>query len=121
MRTIPCPFMRTPSGFAAKSFLLGVQIALAPWAAVLTGVVVFVALGGGSILNPEKTGWLMGGDPATQFIGWHFFRHSPVLQVPLGANPNYGMEIGSSVVFSDSLPLLALLFKPFSSLLRHPV
>jgi len=88
------------------------------WLAMLNGVTIFFALTRGSILDPRNTDWLLrASDPATSFLGWRFFRQSPVFQAPFGANPNYGMEIGSSVVFSDSIPLLAFLFKPFASLL----
>lgn len=50
-------------------------------------------------------------DPPTYQLGWEFFRHTPWVQFPLGANPDYGMALGSSIVFSDSLPLFALPFK----------
>ena len=50
------------------------------------------------------------------YLGWLFFRDA-AWHLPLGANPAYGLPLGSSVVYSDSIPLLALAFKPFSSLL----
>jgi len=70
-----------------------------------------------AILDPRNFAWLMKADPATHFLGWQFFRTSPVFQWPYGANPNYGMEIGSSIVYTDSIPLLACLFKLISSYL----
>jgi hypothetical protein len=85
--------------------------------ALLLGSVAFWLVTGGRILNPRNVDWLMVGDPATQWLGWQFFRHSPLLQWPLGANPDYGSDIGSSVVFTDSIPLLAFFFKPFSGIL----
>jgi putative flippase GtrA len=88
------------------------------WLAVLNGMVMFLATTRGAILDPRNTDWLMRSpDPATSFLGWRFFRQSAVFQLPFGANPGYGMEMGSSVVFTDSIPLLALLFKPFTGLL----
>lgn len=90
------------------------------WPAVVLGMVAFFAITGGKILDPTRTAWLMNGDPTTAWLGWEFFRQAPLLQWPLGANPNYGLAIGSSIVFSDSIPLLALLFKPFSALLPTP-
>ena len=39
---------------------------------------------------------------------------------PLGLNPNYGIEISSSIVYSDSIPLLAILLKPLSPFLTEP-
>lgn len=88
-----------------------------PWLAACNGIVMFFAITRGAILDPRNTAWLMPGDPGTSFLGWQFFRRAPVLQIPFGANPAYGMEIGSSVVFTDSIPLLAFLFKPLASVL----
>ena len=88
------------------------------WFSALTGAVAFLALTGGAILNPARVDWLLvHPDTATTYLGWEFFRQAPLLQWPYGANPAYGLEIGSSVVYSDSVPLLALALKPFSPLL----
>jgi hypothetical protein len=87
---------------------------LEPWPAMMVGIVAFVIITGGQILWPKYTDWLMVGDMGQHFLGWQFFRNSPLLQWPIGANPNFGLDIGSSVVFTDSLPLFALVFKPFN-------
>lgn len=89
------------------------------WIPILLGVTLFLALGGLSVLLPSSIGWLMRGlwDPPSNLLGWEFFRETPLLQFPLGANPRYGMEMGSSIVFSDSLPLFALPFKLLGPLL----
>jgi len=88
--------------------------------AALIGVALFFLYCDPRILDPGQVGWLMSGDPAQQFLGWEFFRHSPLLQFPLGANPHFGTIQNSSIVFTDSLPLLALLLKPLRSLLPEP-
>lgn len=88
-----------------------------PLAPLVVGLIAFIAITGGGILWPQNVDWLMNGDPATHWLGWQFFRHTPLLQWPMGANQPYGMEIGSSIVFSDSIPIMALIFKPFSALL----
>lgn len=84
------------------------------WLSILAGLFAFVVITGGTILMPEYVDWLMAGDPAANFLGWQFFRYSPMLQFPLGANPSYGTDLGNSIVYTDSIPLLALLFKPFN-------
>jgi len=89
-------------------------------AVVCVGVAAFLLAADTAILDPRNTAWLMKGDPATHFLGWEFFRRAPLVQWPIGANPYYGMEMSSSVVFTDSIPLLALLFKPFSPWLTTP-
>lgn len=97
---------------------LSVSELIEPFYPILLGFIVFLFITKGTILNPTYVDWLMqDGDSTQHWLGWQFFRHSPLLQWPLGANPNYGMEIGSSIVFSDSIPLLAFIFKPLSALL----
>ncbi|MFM0372934.1 DUF6311 domain-containing protein [Paraburkholderia aspalathi] len=77
------------------------------------GFMLFLVFTGGHALNPLRVDWIMsiGGDAVQHYIGWNFFRHGPYLQFPLGLNLGYGEVIGSSIVFSDSIPLLAILFK----------
>ncbi len=88
------------------------------WLAMLGGVGAFLMATGGAVLDPRRTDWLfLAPDSATAFLGWQFFRQAPLLQWPLGANPGYGMELGTSLVFSDSIPLLGFIFKPFAGLL----
>lgn len=88
------------------------------WLSALTGAAAFLVLTGGAILDPRRVDWLLAHpDTATTYLGWEFFRQAPLLQWPYGANPAYGLETGSSVVYSDSVPLLALALKPFSALL----
>ncbi|MFJ2320000.1 DUF6311 domain-containing protein [Pseudomonas sp. NPDC087817] len=80
---------------------------------ILLGVLVFFLVIGPQALDPQNIAWLKDGDPATHYLGWVNFRHSP-WTFPLGLNPSYGLELGSAIIFSDSNPLMALLFKPFS-------
>jgi hypothetical protein len=86
---------------------------------LIIGALTFIIITGGKILNVENTSWLMEGDLATNWLGWMFFRNTPAIQWPLGANPDYGMAIGSSIVFTDSIPLLAIAFKYFDKLLPN--
>ena len=86
-------------------------------AILLLGTASLYLVIGGNILDPTNIQWLPSwGDPSTHFIGWDFFRQSP-WEFPLGANPRYGLEISSSILYSDSIPILAFLFKPFNSVL----
>ena len=83
---------------------------------LLLGALAFFALGGAVILAPGNVGWLGHGDLAQSYLGWAFYRDAP-WQWPPGANPRYGLEIASSVYYSDSIPWLAMALKPFSPLL----
>jgi len=89
---------------------------------IVLGIVFFLLSTGGRILWPSNIDWLMTGedDGGTHYLGWEFYRNAPLLQWPFGANPDYGMEISSSIVFSDSIPLFAMALKPFSPLLPRP-
>ncbi|MDR2172956.1 MAG: DUF6311 domain-containing protein [Burkholderiales bacterium] len=77
------------------------------------GAALFFLLLPPMVLHPANFQWLMQGDPMQAFVGWHFFRGEPWM-LPLGAS-GYGMEMSSSIVFTDSIPLFALLFKLFAA------
>ena len=79
----------------------------------------FYVIVGFEVLNPKNIAWLQNIDPATAYLGWALFRFGG-WNFPLGLNPNYGLEISSSIIFSDSVPLLAFILKPFTSLLTNP-
>ena len=68
------------------------------------------------LIDPRKNGWLSDGD-GTSEISWEFFRRTPIIQFPLGVNPDYGLEISSSVALDGQIPLLSLLLHPFSNFL----
>ena len=68
---------------------------------------------------PLHTNWLFNVrdgnvDASANYLGWEFFRHDSLLQWPIGKISTVGPAGGSSVAMTDSLPLLAILFKPFT-------
>ena len=68
-------------------------------------------------LNFQNTKWLYTiADVSNSQNGWIFFKND-IWHFPLGKNPNYGLDIATSIVFSDSIPLFAFLFKIFKSFL----
>jgi len=88
--------------------------------AIAIGLFGFWLIMGSEVLDPLNIAWLGDGyDPTQHYLGWVFYRHSP-WTFPIGLNPSYGLEISSAVVFSDSIPVLAFLFKPFASILPEP-
>ena len=59
----------------------------------------------------HSTKWLYGLNDSSMFqLGWYFFKND-IWRFPLGSNPNYGDEIGSSIVYSASMPGFAIFFK----------
>lgn len=72
-----------------------------------------------AVLMPNNVDWLLGEDPASAYLGWEFFRRDE-WRIPLGANPRFGLENASSIIYSDSLPILALPLKFVSSFVAGP-
>lgn len=97
---MPAPYVHRLALAAVLCFALGVAAYLFP---------PFLA-------DPQNYRWLLRGDMAQHFLGWHFFR-AEAWHWPPGALFAYGEEMSSSIVYTDSIPLLALLLKPASAVL----
>jgi hypothetical protein len=87
-----------------------------PFTAALLGSAFFFAIYGYKILNPVFIEWVMHSDAAVHFLGWHFFRSEP-WRFPIGVIQSFNYPQGTCTVFTDSIPLMAFLLKPFSSVL----
>jgi hypothetical protein len=111
------PTISVPLGGSARGRALG-RSAVSVLAPFAMGVLGFVLVVGRTVLDPENVGWLQRGDPAAHYLGWAFFRRGPWTS-PLGANPAYGLETASGILYSDAVPLFALALKPFSPLLTQ--
>lgn len=84
---------------------------------ILLGISAFILITGGGIFWPTNINWLFAhGDNTTSFDAWQFFRQTPILQNPLGANYPYGMGMGS-IIYAEPLFLLAFPFKLISNFL----
>ncbi len=79
----------------------------------LIGASFFLWIAGTRALDPGEIGWLMRYDWPIHFFGWHFFRSEP-WRFPPGLLTTYYAPIGTSVGFTDSIPLVAFALKPFS-------
>jgi len=91
----------------STSNAIGISLAL------LLGIGAFFLVVGPTLLDPSNIGWIRGADPEQQYIGWFFFRNSPWV-FPIGLSPEFGLTLASSIVYTDSTPLMALILKPFS-------
>ncbi|MHB0776535.1 DUF6311 domain-containing protein [Halomonas sp. WWR20] len=88
--------------------------------ATFLGVLMGFWLYGWDVINPTNVDWLLlEGDPFQHFIGWDAFRRDE-WRLPLGAIPRLGTLIDASIVFTDSVPLLALPLKIFHEWLPDP-
>jgi hypothetical protein len=68
---------------------------------------------------PFHTSWLFNVreenvDASANYLGWEFFRHGPLNLWPISSIPGLGPIGGSSVAMTDSLPFLAVAFKPIT-------
>lgn len=100
-------------------------LALSLAAALIGAAVVVVSFGPTplefwqGVLSPSVTGWMlagpMGPDPVQYWLGWSWFRRDG-WHLPPGLNPDYGLELASSIFYADIIPLIALPLKALSGL-----
>ena len=84
----------------------------------LLGAVVFIAVYGTRILDLTNTGWLFDNDHDLRqhYIGWCAFRSDP-WHFPIGLIDRLSYPNSMSVIYTDSIPLFAVIFKLFGSYL----
>jgi hypothetical protein len=85
----------------------------------LIGAAFNLIIGGTRLIDPREFAWLMKLDWRIHFLGWHFFRTEP-WHWPPGRIEAYYAPDGTAIAFTDSVPLVALLLKPFASMLPMP-
>jgi hypothetical protein len=85
--------------------------------AMLLGAAIFVAVYGINVLNPLYDDWLMSRvDLAQHYLGWCFYRNGN-WAFPIGFTDNLAYPMETSVIFTDSIPLFAVIFKILSPIL----
>ena len=80
------------------------------------GLIFFLFIVGMHSILPQNIDWLLvqdNQDTIQHFVGWEFFRYES-WHFPLGLITNYGYPVPTSIVYTDSIPLLALFFKCLS-------
>lgn len=86
----------------------------------LLGFAAFLCLYGASALNVTNDAFLRGGyieqDVQQHYAGWLFYRQSP-LSLPLCETDHLNWPDGTSIAFTDSIPLFAAFFRLLSPLL----
>lgn len=83
---------------------------------LILSIATFFIITGGKILNPNFIDWLILNkeqisDNEMHLLGWLFFKETPFFQFPLLLIPNLGEGLNISLVYTDSIPLMAILFK----------
>ena len=84
----------------------------------LMGVLCFIAVYGVKILNPGYDAWLLNGDLdlMQHYIGFGHYRNSS-WTFPIGLISTLSKPYPMSVIYTDSIPLIAVFFKILSPLL----
>ena len=86
------------------------------------GLALFAYIVGIEIVDFGNIYWLIDCpiicDAQQHLLGWLFFRETDILQFPLLKNTSFGLYTGSSLIYTDSLPIFAIIFKFFSSFLE---
>ena len=62
--------------------------------------------------------WITHKDTLIDQLAWKFF-YNDNWHFPLGKNPNYGIEIGNSIVFTGAVPFLSIILKIFKNFLPN--
>ena len=86
----------------------------------LLGALVFIILYGVRVLDPTCVDWILNDpspDPSQHYLGWVFFRHSAWHLPYIGANYSAIYPYRTSILYTDSIPLLAVFFKLFRGIL----
>lgn len=81
-----------------------------PALAAAIGALLATFVFGAEHVDPRNLEWLMRGDFAIHFFGWHLYRTGPWTW-PLGATPHLIWPVGSSVGLTDSIPIASFAFK----------
>lgn len=77
----------------------------------------FILIYGVNVLDVTYTDWLLcGGDLSQHYLGWKLFRCAP-WQWHIGMMNNIAYPFSESIIFTDSIPLLAVIFKLLSGIL----
>lgn len=75
--------------------------------AALSSVLFFVFYGF-KVLNPFYVDWMLcGGDPSQHYLGWALYRYAP-FRLQLGLLNTAAYPFDTSIIFTDSLPLMAV-------------
>jgi Family of unknown function (DUF6311) len=88
-------------------------------AAALAGALLFTWIAGARLIDPREVGWTMRLDWQWHYLGWHMFRHEP-WQFPPARLGGEFYPVGTSIAYTDSVPIAALVLKPWSRWLPDP-
>ena len=83
---------------------------------ILVSLTLTIILFGPENIKFTNISWISYYDMLGHQVAWKFF-YNDVWHFPLGKNPNYGIDVGSSIVFTEAVPFLSIIFKVFKNFL----
>lgn len=84
---------------------------------LLLGFICFILIYGIKVLDVTYDNWLLnGGDLTQHYIGWKFYRDSN-WTFPFGLMEGLAYPLKTSIIYTDSIPIMAVLFKILSPIL----
>ena len=89
---------------------------------ILISIGSYIWIFGFDRLNPANITWLSHTgwkDAWGAYLGWESYKQSAWAN-PIGKNLNYGLGLGNSIVYTDSIPLVAIPLKIFAKFLPDP-
>ena len=95
-----------------------IQARLLFFICAVIGAICFVGIYGTGILDPVNTGWLFDNDHDLRqhYFAWCRFRSDP-WHFPIGLIDSLSYPNSMSVIYTDSIPLFAVIFKIFAPVL----
>jgi len=109
------------SAFSISLQNSGVPNTILLLSSLMVGVVLTIILHSHQVLNPANVDWILikgESDLNQHFLGWHAFRLDD-WRFPFGKMTNLLYPDGTSIVYTDSIPIFAVFFKIFRSFLPH--
>ena len=83
---------------------------------VILGIFCSYFILGNNFFSFTNTSWLNSMDMAQDIVSWKYFKND-IWRFPIGMNPNYGIDLGNSIVFTGAVPILEIFFKIFKFIL----
>jgi hypothetical protein len=83
---------------------------------VITPALLFLCFFNVHTLDPTRIGWVLQNDWGQHSLGWNAFRHEP--WSTFNHESLLGAPTGLSVIYTDSNPLFAFIFRPWTASFR---
>ena len=77
---------------------------------IFFGLITTIYIFGFDYISFANSSWLSTRDMTADLVSWQYFKND-IWRFPIGNNPNFGLDTGSSIAFTAVIPFFALIFK----------